>query len=98
GVTAERGRDALARLEAEGRVVFGEFRPGGVEREWGDTNVLRGLRRRSLAAMRHEIEPVDAPTFARFLPAWQGVGRGRRGLDSLVSTLAQAQRVAMSAS
>ena len=51
--------------------VYGEFRPGGVEREWCDAGVLRVLRRRSLAALRHEIEPVDATTLARFLPAWQ---------------------------
>ncbi len=98
GVPPARVRDALARLEVEARVVFGEFRPGGVEREFCDTGVLRVLRRRSLAAMRHEIEPVEASTFARFLPAWQGVGRGRRGLDSLVETLEQLQGVAIPAS
>ena len=79
-------------------MLNGEFRPGGMEREWCDANVLRVLRRRSLAAMRHEIEPVDAATFARFLPAWQGVGRGRRGLDTLVETLEQLQGVAIPAS
>ena len=94
----DRIRDALARLEVEGRIVYGEFRPGGVEREWCDTGVLRVLRRRSLAALRHEIEPVDAATFARFLPAWQGVGRQRRGLDSLVEALEQLQGVAIPAS
>ncbi|MET1001428.1 MAG: DEAD/DEAH box helicase, partial [Acidimicrobiia bacterium] len=97
-VTTERVREALGALEADGRVVHGEFRPGGMEREWCDTNVLRVLRRRSLAALRHEIEPVDAATFARFLPAWQGVGRGRRGLDALVETLEQLQGVAIPAS
>jgi ATP-dependent Lhr-like helicase len=98
GITAERAKEALGRLETEERVVHGEFRPGGMEREWCDATVLRTLRRRSLAAMRHEIEPVDAATFARFLPAWQGVGRGRRGLDSLVETLEQLQGVAIPAS
>ena len=98
GVPVERVRDSLARLEADGRVVLGEFRPAGVEREWCDTTVLRTLRRRSLAALRHEIEPVDASTFARFLPAWQGVRRGRRGLDALVEALEQLQGVAIPAS
>jgi ATP-dependent Lhr-like helicase len=98
GVTAERARPALDRLVADGRVVFGEFRPGGIEREWCDANVLRILRRRSLAAMRHEIEPVDATTFARFLPAWQGVARNRRGMDALVEALEQLQGVAIPAS
>ncbi len=97
-VSIDRARDALGRLEEDGRVVLGEFRPGGVEREWCDAGVLRTLRRRSLAALRHEIEPVNAATFARFLPAWQGVGRGRRGLDALVEALEQLQGVAIPAS
>ncbi len=97
-ISLERARTALTRLEADGRVVFGEFRPGGLEREWCDTNVLRILRRRSLAALRHEIEPVDATTYARFLGVWQGVGRGRRGTDALVEALEQLQGVAIPAS
>jgi ATP-dependent Lhr-like helicase len=98
GISADRARAALVRLEADARVVFGEFRPGGVEREWCDTNVLRVLRRRSLAALRHEIEPVDAATYARFLSAWHGVGRGRRGTDALVEAIEQLQGVAIPAS
>jgi ATP-dependent Lhr-like helicase len=97
-VSEERVRESLTRLEQEGRVVIGEFRPGGAEREWCDTGVLRVLRRRSLAALRHEIEPVDAAVFARFLPAWQGVSRGRRGLDALVEALEQLQGMAIPAS
>ncbi|HEV7523856.1 MAG TPA: DEAD/DEAH box helicase [Acidimicrobiia bacterium] len=97
-ISVERARGALTQLELDGRVVFGEFRPGGVEREWCDTNVLRILRRRSLAALRHEIEPVDAVTYARFLCAWQGAGRGRRGTDALVEALEQLQGVAIPAS
>ncbi len=97
-ISTERAHAALTQLETDGRVVFGEFRPGGVEREWCDTNVLRVLRRRSLAALRHEIEPVDATTYARFLCAWHGVGRGRRGTDALVEALEQLQGVAIPAS
>ncbi len=97
-VSIERVRASLTHLEADGRVVFGEFRPGGVEREWCDTNVLRILRRRSLASLRHEIEPVDASTYARFLCAWHNVGRGRRGTDALVEALEQLQGVAIPAS
>ena len=64
---------------AAGRLLRGEFRPGGVEREWCDPEVLRLLRRRSLARLRREIEPVEAEALARFLPAWHGIGsRGWR--------------------
>jgi ATP-dependent Lhr-like helicase len=98
GITVERAREALQRLEAAGRVLHGEFRPGGVEREWCDANVLRSLRRRSLAALRHEVEPVDATTFVRFLAAWNGIGRGRRGTDALIETIEQLQGVAIPAS
>src|SRR5213079_252339 len=65
--------DTLRRLETSGGVLSGEFRPGGVEREWCDPDVLRSLRRRSLARLRHEVEPVEPAAFARFLPDWQGV-------------------------
>jgi ATP-dependent helicase Lhr and Lhr-like helicase len=65
--------DALGRLAGAGTIVLGEFRPSGSEREWCDPEVLRQLRRRSLARLRHEVEPVDPETLGRFLPAWQGV-------------------------
>ncbi len=65
--------DALLRLMANGTLLRGEFRPGGAEREWCDPEVLRQLRRRSLARLRHEVEPVEPAAFARFLPEWQGV-------------------------
>jgi ATP-dependent helicase Lhr and Lhr-like helicase len=65
--------DALERLLDAGTILRGEFRPGGAEREWIDPDVLRLLRRRSLARLRREVEPVDPAAFARFLPGWQGV-------------------------
>ncbi len=98
GVAAERVRPALETLASEGRVVLGEFRPDGVEREWCDDEVLRQLRRRSLAALRREVEPVDAPTLARFLPAWHGIGADRRGPDALVEVLSQLQGAPLVAS
>jgi len=64
---------ALESLGARGSLVRGEFRPDGVEREWCDPDVLRSLRRRSLARLRREVEPVDGAAFGRFLPAWHGV-------------------------
>jgi ATP-dependent Lhr-like helicase len=65
--------DALGRLLAGGELLRGEFRPVGAEREWCDPDVLRQLRRRSLARLRREVEPVDQDVLGRFLPAWQGV-------------------------
>ncbi len=65
--------DALSRLLDAGTILRGEFRPGGAEREWIDPDVLRILRRRSLARLRREVEPVDPAALGRFLPAWHGV-------------------------
>ncbi|NQX11881.1 ATP-dependent helicase [Microbacteriaceae bacterium VKM Ac-2855] len=79
----------LRRLSGERRVVEGEFRPTGVGSEWCDSEVLRRLRSRSLAALRKEVEPVDASTYARFLPAWQHVGGNLRGIDAVASVIDQ---------
>ena len=98
GASADRVRVALAALEAEGRVVHGEFRPGGVEREWCDPDVLRRLRRRSLAALRKEVEPVDAATLGRFLPAWQGAVTPSGGANALVEAIGRLQGAAIPAS
>ncbi|MGH2463487.1 MAG: Lhr family helicase, partial [Candidatus Limnocylindria bacterium] len=73
GVPITPVEDALERLLAAGTVLRGEFRPGGAEREWCDPEVLRLLRRRSLARLRREVEPVEQTALARFLPAWHGV-------------------------
>ncbi len=85
----ERVEGAIAALAADERVVRGEFRPGGVQREWCDVDVLRQLRRRSLAMLRREVEPVEPDALARFLPAWHGWGGVRRGLDGLVESIGQ---------
>ena len=63
----------LRRLTAAGRVVEGEFLPGGRGTEWCDAEVLRMLRRRCLARLRKEAEPAPPVALARLLPAWQGV-------------------------
>ncbi len=68
---------ALHRLAAAGRVVQGEFHPAGIGQEWCDVQVLRRLRRRSLAALREELEPVPPAALAAFLPQWQHVGAPR---------------------
>jgi ATP-dependent Lhr-like helicase len=83
--------DVLARLTAGGRILAGEFRPGGAEREWCETGVLRSLRQRSLARLRHEVEPVEADALGRFVTAWQGVVRARPGVDALLDAIEQLQ-------
>lgn len=90
---------ALARLGASGRLVQGEFRPGGVATEWCDAEVLRAIRRRSLAALRKEVEPVPPEALARFIPSWQGLGtRSSRGVDGLLRAVEQLAGVAIPAS
>jgi ATP-dependent Lhr-like helicase len=81
------GRDVsgvLAELEREELLVRGELRPGGSEREWCDPDVLRRLRRASLAALRREVEAVEQAALARFLPGWHGVDRRASLREALV--------------
>ena len=91
--------DTLRRLADERRVTEGEFRPGGTGTEWCDVEVLRRLRRRSLAALRKEVEPVEQAAFARFLPEWQHVGtQPLRGVDGVAAVIEQLAGVPMPAS
>jgi ATP-dependent Lhr-like helicase len=90
----------LRELETDGDLVRGELRPGGTEREWCDPDVLRRLRRASLASLRKEVEPAEQRALARFLPAWQGVDAappGGAGVDRLREILVPLQGVALSA-
>jgi len=89
---------ALQRLAVEGRVVEGEFRPGGHGTEWCDAEVLRRLRRRSLAQLRREVEPVPPRSLGRFLPAWQQVGGRLRGVDGVLTVVEQLAGCAVPAS
>src|SRR5207244_2990658 len=88
----------LRGLHAAGRIVHGSFRPGGAEREWIDAEVLRSLRRRSLAAFRKEVEPVPVEALGRFIPAWQGVGRAQSGMDALLRAIGSLQGALVPAS
>ena len=88
----------LGSLVAGGRLLRGEFRPGGAEREFCDAEVLRRIRRRCLAALRQEVEPVPPEALGRFLPDWQGVGGRRRGVDALADVVAQLQGAPVAAS
>ena len=88
----------LGELERAGELVRGELRPGGSEREWCHPEVLRRLRRASLAVLRKEIEPADQRALARFLPGWQGVDRHPAtgaGIDRLREVLVPLQGLAL---
>jgi ATP-dependent helicase Lhr and Lhr-like helicase len=81
------GRDVerlLQQLERQEKLVRGELRPGGNEREWCDPDVLRRLRRASLAALRKEVEPAEQAAFGRFLPHWHGIDRRATLREALV--------------
>jgi ATP-dependent Lhr-like helicase len=94
---------ALAELVRKGRLLEGEFRPGGGHREWVHPDVLQQLRRRTLARLRREVEPLEARMLGVFLPRWQGVGNARRGgdeksgatLDALLDSIETLQGVAL---
>jgi ATP-dependent helicase Lhr and Lhr-like helicase len=74
----------LAALERRDKLVRGELRPGGTEREWCEPDVLRRLRRASLAALRREVEPTEQAAFGRFLPHWHGIDRRAALREALV--------------
>jgi ATP-dependent Lhr-like helicase len=82
---------ALRRLAGAGRVVAGEFTADAPGAQWCDAEVLRMLRRRSLAALRREIEPVPPRALVRFLLRWQQVGGSARGVEALASAVEQLQ-------
>jgi ATP-dependent Lhr-like helicase len=87
-------------LEMAGTLAHGAFRPGGLadSREWCDQEVLGRLKQRSLALLRREVEAVEAPALARFLPAWHGIGSEAPGLDRLFEVVAQLQGASIPAS
>lgn len=89
---------ALQHLAGDGRALAGEFLPGQSGREWCDAEVLRQLKRRSLARLREQVEPVEQAALARFLVNWQGIAQPRRGLDGLLDVIEQLQGVALPAS
>jgi ATP-dependent Lhr-like helicase len=98
GIAVARVREALERLASRERVLEGEFLPHGRGREWVDAEVLKSLRRRSLARLRKQVEPVEPAALARFVAEWQGVARPRRGLDALLGAIEQLQGAPLVAS
>ena len=98
GLPAESVEAVLQRLVQSGKVVEGGFRPGGIHREWCDDEVLRTIRRKSLARLRKEVEPVEQRTLARLFTRWQGVVQPRRGLDALLDVIENLQGAPLPAS
>ena len=91
--------DAVLRaLHGRGKLLEGEFRPRGQHQEWCDPEILQQIRRKSLARLRREVEPVEQRTFARFATRWQGVTLRRRGLDALLDAVESLQGAALLAS
>lgn len=98
GASAESVGLVLTAAVSASRLVAGEFRPDRVESEWCDPDVLRRIRRRSLAVLRAEIEPVTAARLARFMTKWHGIPATAGGLDLLVDVLGTLQGAALAAS
>jgi ATP-dependent Lhr-like helicase len=103
-VAEDRVEEALRGLTEAGRVLEGEFRPGGIGREWCDASVLQALRRRSLARLRKQVEPAEPSALARLLVDWQDVAatgdvRPRRvGPESVLEAVEQIQGFVVPAS
>lgn len=96
-------RQTLQRLESQGRIASGFFLPtaaggGGDDTEWCDSEVLRRLRMRSLAAIRGSVEPVSQDAYARFLPVWQHITRPLEGIDGVAAVIEQLAGVPIPAS
>jgi ATP-dependent Lhr-like helicase len=102
GLDPEVIEKALRLLTHDGRVLEGGFRPGGLHREWCDTEILRQIRRKSLARLRREVEPVEQHTLARFFTHWQGLVTPRRSahghLDALLDAIESLQGAPIPAS
>lgn len=94
--------DSLHQLLRDGRVLEGGFRPMGIHREWCDAEILRQIRRKSLARLRRAVEPVEQRTLARFTSHWQGLlaqhSNNRNTLDLLLDTIENLQGAPLAAS
>jgi ATP-dependent Lhr-like helicase len=98
GLGRSTAESILKDLASAGRLLEGEFRPGGTGREWSDPDVLHTIRRRSLARIRKQVEPVDPPVLGRLITQWQGAARRRMGLDALLDAVENLQGAPLPAS
>jgi ATP-dependent helicase Lhr and Lhr-like helicase len=98
GLGRSMAESLLKELASAGRVLEGDFRPGATGREWCDPDVLQTIRRRSLAKLRHQVEPVEPAVLGRLITNWQGVVRRRTGLDALLDAVETLQGAPLVAS
>jgi ATP-dependent helicase Lhr and Lhr-like helicase len=98
GIETSQVEPLLRALHSEGKLLEGEFRPTGTHLEWCDPEVLRIVRRKTLARLRREIEPVEQRVLGRLLARWQGVAIPRRGMEALLDAIGILQGVALPAS
>ncbi len=98
GWTLQSVQSGLRALVHAGRLVEGDFRPGGMHREWCDAEVLRTIRRKSLARLRKQVEPAEQQTLARMAAHWHGCLHRRKGLDAVLDAVDQLQGAPLPAS
>ena len=98
GISSDAASATLHELHGRGQLLEGEFRPRGAQHEWCDLEILQQIRRKSLARLRKEVEPVAQAAYARFLARWQGVAVKRKGMDALLDVIESLQGAALLAS
>ncbi|MFD0558767.1 Lhr family ATP dependent helicase [Stackebrandtia endophytica] len=98
GVPESEVTAALHRLDADGVVDHGRFLAAGPDRQWCAVDVLRLLRRKTIAALRAEIAPVPPTKYASFLAGWQGIGGKATGADAIADVMERLQGTLIPAS
>ncbi len=98
GIAAGEADTLLRGLHGEGKLLEGEFRPGGMHMEWCDPEILQQVRRKTLAKLRREVVPAEQHVFARFLVRWHGVTAPRKGLEALLDAIEILQGIELIAS
>jgi ATP-dependent helicase Lhr and Lhr-like helicase len=98
GISSDATSATLHELHGRGQLLEGEFRPRGAQHEWCDPEILQQIRRKSLARLRKEVEPVAPAAYARFLTRWQGIAVKRKGMDALLDVIVSLQGAALLAS
>jgi ATP-dependent helicase Lhr and Lhr-like helicase len=73
GLVAAQAESLMQQLAAEERLLHGEFTPGGSGSEWCEPDVLRQIKRRTIAKLRGQVAPVPREVLGRFLPAWHRI-------------------------